>query len=625
MRPGIAGGSGARFFLSRLALAAIVVIGGLIILPGTIHARDYGFPEVEIHARITDEGALEVTEYRSVEFDGQFSGMYMWINQTGGTRIEEPSIAEGDAEYTRNPQTSPGPPGTYFVRDDGESMYLDWSFDARDESRTFTISYRVANAVRVHDDVAELYHQFVGDQWEKPVGRVTVLLQLPDGSEVDDLRAWGHGPLHGEVTITDGSSVQWDVAPLPAETYLEGRVTFPPTLVPEATFTTGEEALPSILEEEERWASQANRARFMSRIDWVLGPLLLVMGPIMAIFFWWKYGKEYRSDFDGDYYRELPGDYSPAELGVLWRFGTPTVDDFTATIMDLARRGWIRLEEYTREERGFLRTKSRPDFRAIRLEPEEGEPLLPHETAAMGFLFDKASTDGVQIAFADLEEYTKKNRSSSSSFWSGWVAQVSARGDVLNFFDTDTRRAQVIELVTGILVALAGVGILVLGYPATGVGALVGGSVLALAAIVLRRRSKTGVEDFTRWRAFRKFLRDFSEMDRHTVPSLVIWEHYLVYAVTLGVAREVLRQLEVVFPNLEADGHRFGAGWLYVSTARGTSAGLSGLSSGITSLTEGMQQSMKQAMAPASSGSGGGGGFSGGGGGGTGGGGGGAR
>ena len=31
---------------------------------------------------------------------------------------------------------------------------------------------------------------------------------------------------------------------------------------------------------------------------------------------------------------------------------------------------------------------------------------------------------------------------------------------------------------------------------------------------------------------FRRFLLDFSQMERHEIPSLVIWEHYLVYAVT---------------------------------------------------------------------------------------------
>ncbi len=605
---------------SLLILACLVLV--FCLLPTTAEARTYSFPSVEIRASVLPDGSMEVIERRTVDFDGRFSGMYMWIRETGRTRVDSIRVLEDGDEYTLNPENSPGPAGTYFVRQETDQVYIDWSFEARDESRTFTVEYTMLDVVRVHDDVAELYHQFIGDSWDTGTDAASVLLTLPGGAERDDLRAWGHGPLHGEVVIEDGAQIRWVAEPLPANTFLEGRITFPPTLVPEAQVRTGREGLPGILEEEGRWASAANRARFLSRADWVLGPLFLLLGPFLAFYFWWKYGKEFRPRFDGDYYRDLPGDYSPAELGVLWRFGSPNSEDFTATIMDLARRGWIRLEEYEREERSLFRTKTRTDFRAVRLEGEDD--LRGHERSAMAFLFQDAAAGSGEIAFADLEAYTKRNRQRSAAFWSKWVAEVSAQGDQLGFFDTTTRRAQVLEIALGVLMAVGGIGALILlSMPLMGVGALLGGGALALAAVLLRRRSVTGVEDFTRWRAFRRFLLHFSEMQRHTVPSLVIWEHYLVYAVTLGVAKEVLRQLELVFPNLEQDGHRFGAGWLYMSSARGV--GAANLAGGITSMTSGLQQSMRQAMAPASSGSGGGGGFSGGGGGGSGGGGGGVR
>lgn len=32
-------------------------------------------------------------------------------------------------------------------------------------------------------------------------------------------------------------------------------------------------------------------------------------------------------------------------------------------------------------------------------------------------------------------------------------------------------------------------------------------------------------------------------MEKHEIPSLIIWEHYLVYAVTLGVADKVIKQI----------------------------------------------------------------------------------
>lgn len=52
--------------------------------------------------------------------------------------------------------------------------------------------------------------------------------------------------------------------------------------------------------------------------------------------------KTFRS---GDYYRELPADYSPAEAGCLMRKGRLYPADFTATLLDLARRGHVSIED----------------------------------------------------------------------------------------------------------------------------------------------------------------------------------------------------------------------------------------------------------------------------------------
>ena len=53
------------------------------------------------------------------------------------------------------------------------------------------------------------------------------------------------------------------------------------------------------------------------------------------------------------------------------------------------------------------------------------------------------------------------------------------------------------------------------------------------------------------WMAFKQFLQHFSNMQEAEIPSLVIWEHYLVYATSLGVADEVIDQLPKVFSEQE--------------------------------------------------------------------------
>ena len=104
-----------------------------------------------------------------------------------------------------------------------------------------------------------------------------------------------------------------------------------------------------------------------------------------------------------------------------------------------------------------------------------------------------------------------------------------------------------------------GVGLLILtGMYVTGVLSFIGGIVLLLGAASRKKLSALGADHYAKWRAFRRFLLHFSEMERSTIPALEIWEHYLVYAVELGVAKQVMEQL-MVYPQLKD--HSFIAAW----------------------------------------------------------------
>ena len=64
----------------------------------------------------------------------------------------------------------------------------------------------------------------------------------------------------------------------------------------------------------------------------------------------------------------------------------------------------------------------------------------------------------------------------------------------------------------------------------------------------IKKRSKGGNEKYTKWKAFKNFLLNFSSMEDYPIPSVIIWEQYLVYATVLGVADKVMEQLKVKLP-----------------------------------------------------------------------------
>ena len=63
--------------------------------------------------------------------------------------------------------------------------------------------------------------------------------------------------------------------------------------------------------------------------------------------------------------------------------------------------------------------------------------------------------------------------------------------------------------------------------------------------------ARLGLEDRTRVKrleAFRTYLKDFSDLPNAPALAVVIWEQYLEWAVALGVANEVEKQVKALVP-----------------------------------------------------------------------------
>ncbi len=568
--------------------------------------RSFTCPEVLIEAEVLSDGSMLVAEKRTFNLRGRWRGMTQRIRLTPGVDFTDVLVSEGGAAYEQKPPGTIDIPGIFFVDRDNKYFYIDWSFDAYNQVRTFVISYRVENAVVVHQDVAELYWQFIGDETDARIDYARVNLTLPPGAAGADLLVWGHGPLYGEVWKEGADRVVWEVEALPRKTYLEGRVVFPAELVPESTNLSGREALPGILQEEDKLARRADLQRTIHRMDYLLGPALFLALLIVYVVLRRKSTTDPEA-YRGDYYRELPGDYSPAEAGYLFRLGKTKSEDFTATVMDLARRGHLRLEEY-RGETGRIRKRSFTDYRII---PEEGRGFLAkHEQELFSFIFNKiGGTADNGVTFKEIERFAKRNKNSAAVYYQSWSEEVKKQARARGFFGGTAWAG----IITGLASFVAGL-ILIFTqiFFVTGIVAVTTGPFLVAATLLLSNLTPTGADHFAKWRAFRRFLLHFSNLDRSTVPSLEVWEHYLVYAVSLGVAKQVIQQLQVVYPQLREGTYVFGSTWAAMAMSD---------PGRFDAVSSALQKSFRTATSSSSSSSGGGGGFSGGGGGGGGGGG----
>ncbi|MBI4280003.1 MAG: DUF2207 domain-containing protein, partial [Armatimonadetes bacterium] len=565
--------------MKTVRVLLLMLLAWALLAPGAA-AKSFHFSRAEIAAEVTPSGAMWITERRAYDFDGSFSWATYMLDLRGATGVSFAGVSDESGAYTRARSQAPG---TYDVAVRAGEMVVRWYFRAADTKKTFTLRYRVDGVVTRYLDTAELYWKFVGTGWDVRSDDVLVTVRVP-GARRADLRAWGHGPLHGRVDLDDGQ-VRLSVQNLTPHTFVEGRILFPTSLVPGAP-AVSEQALPRILEEEGRWAAEANRKRLLYRVNLIM----LIAAPLAALLLWFviyrRYGKEHRSQFDGEYYRELPARYPPAVLGALWRWGTPRPEDFAATIIDLARRGYLRIDEEQPPEAPslaaslvrlvvrsgqdkvvrFTRTgKSENDLAAFEREALDilfSPKTSPLKPSVRALFFGRqpprppaGSPDGMSVTDEEFRVYTAARKGGRQKFVD-WYKRVEQAARWYDFFDAGSERMRGRTAMAGGIL-LAGGFFTSIGGAASGtfmlglMGIAIAGLLLLILSSPLRRRSPKGADQLAQWQAFRRFLTDFSNLKDAPLPALSVWEYYLVYAVTLGVADRVIEQMRTLYPQVQ--------------------------------------------------------------------------
>src|SRR5262245_43623414 len=112
-----------------------------------------------------------------------------------------------------------GPPGTFGTERRGDEVRIVWRFQAANETRTFSLRYRIRGLAVAYDDVVDVNLKVWGDEWEQPLGRLTAAMTGP-GRVV---RAWGHPVwVRGDVTLA-GNQALLRAVEVPARQFVELR------------------------------------------------------------------------------------------------------------------------------------------------------------------------------------------------------------------------------------------------------------------------------------------------------------------------------------------------------------------------------------------------------------------
>lgn len=590
----------------------VITIVTLMMNANALADKRYTIDAVRIHAAIDSTGGVWINESRTYTFKGKFSFATYELSLQGIPEISNIAVSEDGTQYSESNSGDEERPGTFFIERKQGTLLIHWNYEARDETRTFNLRFYLKGVAVAHADVAEFYYKFVGTGWDRQTANVEVTAQLPGAVPINDIKVWAHGPLHGTCEITGLGLARFDISPLPAKTFWEGRIVFPKEFLPAAFSRTERTALPTILAEERAWAEEANRRRTDAaskleaqkawreqNLSWLIAANI---AGVMLLFY--LYNRHGRSLVGAHRRLEMspPQDMPPALANFYYAGSQLSAGALAATLLDLARRGIITIREEN-QEKGFFGWRWKKQEYLIHFETDKindnRSRLQAHELELLRFLQDEIAQGAARIPFSAIP----KSRRKFLKWFQQWRKRIKAMVADQQYFDPESVRAAIRGSLA--MLVLAGIGVFaVFKMGNAGIPFILSGVALAALAFVILRYSKETAAQRGRLLGFRDFMKRVSKNQSSVNFNLQTLEPALIYAMAVDFPSHALKKL---LQNVEQYLGTVNYPW-YVSQHRTHG-----------SFAEGMSSMMAAASTTLSSASGAGGGASSGGGGGAGG------
>ena len=351
--------------LRRTTASIILTIVASVVLS----AAAFGEPHASLDAdvRVDAEGRIHVGERLDFDLEAErFEALERRLRE----RVED---APNRRVIVREVTDGHGEPVRYRVS--RRSGLVRVRFDAGREGFTGRasrqLSYVVEGATADEGDVDRLVLAFTNDVWGVPIARTRVQVDLPPGSGSEGVSAACRiapiGNVSRRCTVSrSGTRVSArTTAALDRGEGLELTITLPAGVI----------RRPGLAARFLMWFR-----RYIT--GWVLVPIM--MGAWM-ITVWTGYGRDPRVQAPTEARQEPPSGLSPAEVGTVWD-ESADIEDLTATVLDLAVRGHIRLVEAD-EPAAFLGLDA-SDYRLEWTGPApDSADLLPYERELVDALF----------------------------------------------------------------------------------------------------------------------------------------------------------------------------------------------------------------------------------------------
>ena len=338
-------------------------------------ARQLKIEKFSAEIFVQPDSTLDVTETIDVNFIGVWHGMYRTIPveyvTPQGFNYSLFVKFKGATDAADQPLK---------VESSRQGHYLKWKIyidDATDAERTIHLHYQVRNGLKFFEDHDELYWNVTGDEWDVPVGNASAQIFLPPG--VTGIRT-------NEFTGSYGSRAQ-NAAVKASENTVEVSMLRPLSF---------REGLTVVVGWDKGFVKEPGTSDLIDQFLASNWPIFFPI-PVFLFMFWLWYtrGRDPRVGPIAVQYAP-PDGISPAEAGTLVD-ETAAMRDITATIVDLAVRGYIVIEE--KDKPGMMGLVHNKDYVFhLKKGTKEWSGLKSHELVLLAGIFSNGVLPDVDLS-----------------------------------------------------------------------------------------------------------------------------------------------------------------------------------------------------------------------------------